>query len=654
MTLYLRTLLAISSFALIFPSFGAGDIFPLPARLLGDGTAGTTAGSRGDFMLPLFGSERGMVYGGLQGKYYRHDSWFGGIAGGFRQTFGSNIFGGYVFADHNESTSNKRFFSLNPGIEGMNAQWDAHLNGYFPVGSRSKIFSSVWADEVGDYRFVSFSEHKQFDHLFVDTETAGRGIDAEVGYRVLPLNNLRLALGGYYFNFKEMNDMRGIIGTVEYPFNDRVTLLAQDSYDNLHDNTFMLTVRLRFGAINPQEGRMLDPVRRNLGTLDKGTSIPTERAWIDNGANLVEKDHIWFFKPGGENFDAAKGLSNCTAEHPCTSTELTQSEIDTISALDPIDTLDLATGTYLLDPTESGRIRLNQGQSIDGRTLDFKKPAYGEERAKLIGGLDSSGNNEVSNIILDNQILDSALPFSQEFQLFSLQPRQNVGMTISGRTILRNDYIGTARNSNTYTLGVDIISQNGARNVVSIIDSAIFATNTNSRTITGLRANNTNLVLLRSAVIARATNFPAQAPLPMVATSMELNGRTVLDMFNSTLGATATTTNTSLVPVMVAQAIALNDTSDFSISGLSRFNIVGEAGINNLTLIQAMGINNNSAILNTGLIRDTRFNIQAIANIGTAGAWGIRQPADRQVTLINVDFERTARGTPALGQNVGP
>lgn len=488
------------SFSLLINSsgFAESDSFPLPPRLLGDGTTGTTTGARGDLMVPLLGSEHGIIYGDVQGKYYRDDSWFGGIAGGFRQAFGRNILGGYLFADRSESTSHKYFWSLNPGIEAIYAQWDGHLNGYFPVGSRSKTFRSAWADDLGDYRFVSFSGHKQFDHILVDTETAGRGVDAEVGYRVQSFNNLRLALGGYYFNFHDMKEMRGIIGTIEYPFTDRISVLAQDSYDNLHNNTFMFTVRLRFGAINPTEGRLLEPIRRNLSTLDSGTAIPTERGWVDNGANLVEKDHIWFFKPGGEIFNAAEGLNNCTAEKPCTNTEITQSEIDTISALDPIDTLDLATGYYLLDTSATERIRLNPGQSIDGRTFDFKKPAFGNERPMGVGGIDAFGSN-ISNIILVNQIGYSAFAFSQEMYIPQITTSQRVGMRLNGNNSLVNSTIGTPNDLNGYSTGVRVDNATSAL----IIGSEINAGGVNVP-VRGVDSRNAVLDIRNSIINVRA------------------------------------------------------------------------------------------------------------------------------------------------------
>ncbi|ASQ47266.1 hypothetical protein [Legionella clemsonensis] len=643
-----RTSFLCSLLFLNLPSFAAGEIFPLPARLLGDGTVGSTAGSRGDVMVPLFGSEREIVYGDVQGKYYRDDSWFSGIAGGLRQAFGPYILGAYLFADRSESTSNKHFWSLNPGIEGMNAQWDAHLNGYFPVGSRSKAFRSAWADELGDYRFVSFSGHKQFDHILVDTETAGRGVDAEIGYRVLPFNNLRLALGGYYFNFQSMNDMRGIIGTIEYPFNERVTVLAQDAYDNLHKNTFLLTVRLRLGQINPQEGRLLEPIRRNLGTLDSGTSIPTERAWIDSGVNLVEKDHIWFFKPGGEAFDPAIGLANCTAESPC-NTQLTQFEIDTINILDPNSTLDLATGDYLLDPTGDGRLALHEGQSIDGRTDNFIQPAYGEQMPQLWGGLDLPGFNNVSNIALDNPIEHSMLN-SEENLLPSRQTIQTVGERITGTNVNnRNLRVGL---ESPYDLGVDIINNSNAQSRVTLEDAVIFALSS-VRTATALRANNTNLTLIRGALVATAINTP-ESILPVVATGVELNGQSALNMFNADLSITAKTTNSSIAPIMTAQGIAVNGASTFQITGLSRFNIRGTSHTFLPTIVQAMGINNNSSVLNTGTVANTTMNVSAVVEIGHAAAWGIRQPANRSVNLINVNIKRITLGTSTGGQDVGP
>lgn len=612
------------SFSLFFSSsgFAGGDSFPLPARLLGDGTAGTTAGTRGDLMVPLFGSERGIIYGDLQGKYYRHDSWFSGIAGGLRQTFGPYILGGYLFADRSESTSNKHFWSLNPGIEAMSAQLDGHLNGYFPIGSRSKTFRSAWADELGDYRFVSFSGHKQFDHILVDTETAGRGVDAEVGYRIQSFNNLRLALGGYYFNFHDMKDMRGIIGTIEYPFNDRITVLAQDSYDNLHNNTFMLTVRLRFGAINPSEGRMLESIRRNLSTLDSGTAIPTERGWVDNGSNLVEKDHIWFFKPGGETFNAAEGLNNCTAEKPCTNTEITQSEVDTISSLDPIDTFDLATGYYLLDTSDTERIRLNPGQSLDGRTFDFKKPAFGNERPIAVGGIDAFGSN-ISNIILVNQIGYSALAFSQE-NIPQTVTSQRIGMTLSGNNSLVNSTIGTPNDLNGYSTGVRV---NNATSAL-IIGSEINASGVNVP-VRGVDSRNAVLDIRNSIINVRAHTPGDNSRTTGIG--VELTQRSRFTSQNVNYNVSVTSPGRGL---LVAEGIDARDQSTmnvvgniFNISALSPGNSDPTAaiGIINATFVRS-GANLDSfsqVINNLFLISATGRNARVDRIINSAGSIGL-------------------------------
>ncbi|WP_141676660.1 inverse autotransporter beta domain-containing protein [Legionella jamestowniensis] len=616
------------------PAAATSENFPLPARLFGDGTAGTTAGTRGDLMLPLFGNERGMVYSDVQGKYYRDNSWFGGIAGGFRQLFGSYLLGGFLFVDRSESSHGTHFWSLNPGIEGMGPQWDTHLNGYFPVNNSSKTFNRVWAEELGDYRFVNFSEHKQFDHILVDTETAGRGVDAEIGYRVPQLNNLRLALGGYYFNFQDINDMRGIIGTVEYPFNDRVSVLAQDSYDNLHNNTFLITVRLRFGAINPQEGHMLEPIRRNLGTLDSGTSIPTERAWVDTGPNFVKKDHIWFFKPGGEVFNASNGLGNCTAERPCTNIDFTQEEIDSINALDAGSSLYLASGDYLLGGLSgSGTISLNTGQSLEGRSSNFVTPAADGE-VRLLGGMIMNGSSLLANVTL-HPLNSSLATFEQDKPFPQFFFSHNIGVEMNGSSnLLENTRVGTLGDLNGYHTGVVV---NNSRYTL-IIGSQINAGATNE-TARGIVANNAFLEIRNSNIQVRGLGNDRQGQFNIIAQGIVMRGQSELfaDKTNINVRADSTT-----APRTIAEGIIAND--------LSVINVIRSAFLINATQNRpfsdaiATAIVNNTFIpagLNfqkTSHVIENRISVFAGTTVtGDARAVGINDSKINTIPLIAED-----------------
>lgn len=639
---YASTLL-MSALSISSPALADNEIFPYPARLFAAGSAGTTAGSSGDFMLPVFGNANGMFYGDIQAKYYRDQSWFTGAAGGFRTLFnGKQILGGYLFVDRNTSVNDKLYWILSPGIEGINQQWDAHINGYFPFNKKKYVLGNAWADSLGDYRFVRFSGHQQFDHIFVNTEEASRGADAELGYRVSALNDVRLAVGGYYFDFPNMNNMQGVIGTVEYPLNERISVLAQDSYDNLQHNTFMLSVRLRFSNI-PDQGindRMLDPIRRNLGTLGSGTSIPTERAWLDSGRSYIQNDRLWFFRPGGTTYQPLAGFANCTAEHPCGNTQLTQTTIDSIDSLQSDARLFLASGLYPIDPGNEFVI-LNQGQSIEGRTSNYLKPAQADDRPLLIGSLTMNGYNRIANIIMDNR--QGAIVTTQSNAILI---RGNVNL-------IENSMIGRPGTVSGYITTVDI------RNAgyVAIRDSSIYSSSDLSEVTTGVVTRNVDQLDISNTLISVKAN--AVGNLNVFATGVILLGRSQLTVTDTIFDINArANVPTVAEQQVVAQGIfAKNVATVRALNNTFVINANATRSSGGLGVANALGINNSTTPSSLGpfVATNNDFFINAASTYGIARAWGIRQPHNAQPLIFrdNQFFLRTS-GLDTRQQYVGP
>lgn len=662
-------LLALSSF-LCTGTFAEKVNLNLPARLLASGTTGTTTGFNGDFMWPLYTNQRGFIYTNAQSKYMRDQSWFTGISAGTRQVLNAqHVLGAYLFFDTNTTKNKKNYWSINPGIEGIYSHWDWHVNGYLPANKRHSALKSAWADELGDVRYVKFSGHKQFDHLFVDTEIAGKGVDAELGY-LFSENQLRLALGGYYFDFHDLGHMNGIIGTVEYPLNQRITLLLQDSYDNVRRNTCMFSVRLRFGEIPSTRGietRLLEPIRRNLATIDNGTSIPNERGWLDNGQSLVEKDHLWFFKPGGERYLVTKELENCTAEHPCDNTQLTQAVVDNISALDPTSDLYLASGIYVLDPGASERISMNPGQAIEGREDGYLLPAL-EDKFKplLIGGLDMNGDNLLADVAIDKSVDENLFrSFTAEFSPSNVpQSSQTVALTIRRNNhIIREITIGRPNDSNGYITGISVA---GAREA-GIAFTRIFVGNNNVRKLTGVEVTRMGSVDIDGSFITVRANSDPNSAAQTIATGVEVNSNSTLWFLRSELDIGGNFANqSSLASDVTAQGIWVKDFSR-SIVNRSAFFIKATNANRQLGLnasATAIGINNAT---NPGLINPAvsavdnnfgergGFNVESIASFGVASAWGILQPVNASsIVQRNNRFNVRRTGTRQVGQNVGP
>src|SRR6202041_1514182 len=134
---------------------------------------------------------------------------------------------------------NQTFWFVAPGIETLGPVWDLRFNGYAPISSSHVLTSSGFADEFGDYSYVQFIGHNQYDAYISNFQAVGWGLDGEVGRVVPHTQNLRVYVGGYHFQFDHDsgNPLNGFAGRVESPLSKYITVSVRDSYDNQRNNT---------------------------------------------------------------------------------------------------------------------------------------------------------------------------------------------------------------------------------------------------------------------------------------------------------------------------------------------------------------------------------------------------------------------------------
>jgi hypothetical protein len=504
------------------------------------------ANSEGDLdgMVPLFGSAQGDVYTDVEGQIGADKSWFGSMGVGGRQALNDNLLlGAYGFIDRTQTISsfgnnNNKWVVFNPGIEAMTPTWDARINGYFPVGPNERVVSGdFFGDQVGISKYVTFQGHNQFDGLYDEVQGIGTGTDADVGYTFKPFRNLRVHGGGYYFSMPNTTNIKGVETGVEMPVNDYTSIAVDDTYDNVEKNTAMISLKLTLGNIHktqtgPVTERLLDPIHRHLGTLYTSSSIPSASKFTFSGRKgILERDNIWFFTGnGGNNFDSSLGTQNCTAEHPCNGSSFTQSNMNIINGITPNTNFYFNPGNYSLGSStnisgDGAEFQLNNGQSMYGRTIDYKLPASSPNYPIFYGSISPQGNNTLDSFeMLNNNnptfpaITINNANYITMNNLFIGQLAPNVGYSIpisiqsSQNILLENSTInafatqrasivfvyGISNNGGVVTISKNVfnIKANGQRNSTAIgiqnVGGQITANNNTFNVEANLRAGNSS------------------------------------------------------------------------------------------------------------------------------------------------------------------
>lgn len=254
--------------------------------------------SEGEFFVPLWQSDRDLLFTNLRGRLDDEDNSEVSIGGGYRiMTQSGWILGAYGFFDYQNSEFNNEFYQGMAGIELLNEIWDFRINGYLPeAGARPADPLSV-AEFDGNTIVFRAGE-----------ERAYHGFDAEIGARLMTFGNecneLRGFVGGYHFdtNDESFPEVSGPRARVEMRLFDlawlggygsRVTLGAEIQWDDLRDTQGLGSLRVRIplgrigrdyieprtrGCAQTLDRRMVDPIRREDLFTFAQTSTTAEMA----------------------------------------------------------------------------------------------------------------------------------------------------------------------------------------------------------------------------------------------------------------------------------------------------------------------------------------------------------------------------------------
>ena len=635
-------------FSLPFHASAAEDgrLFPFLPRVSALGLTGDYSLLWGDIMLPIARNDRDVWYIDLQPKSAFKTSWLAGMGTGVRITPDGHdqIWGAYLFFDRTVSSQNKTFWFVAPGVESLGRVWDFRLNGYVPISPTRALINNGFADEFGNFDFVQFVGHDQFDAMLANYEEVGWGLDGEIG-RTLPfIPNLRAYVGGYHFNFQNAEALNGFSGRLEYSMNRFISLSLWDTYDNQRKNVFEVGLQLTLGGTAPS--RLLDPIPRNLATLGQGNGEPVidvqQIIPINNGIGpnhrILERSNIWFFETvGGTSF---VNSSSCTAEAPCSLAAFNQNTITTING-------------FMLSPPVHPSFYFKQGSysalngalpdilsndSLFSRTSDYKSPALG---AIFNGAFDVYGTSTMEMITLLN---DQNTP-----QPYALNLHTGGKLTLTGAIIgpsnndltisyptgvqMQDSILNVTQNSQIYTftkgfsgpvmpsIGINAIDSVGSQ--ITIDNSQIFST------VSALSSTN---------------QYTAQA----IATQNQpsANASTTITIQNGSSINASAIDNFGLITV--AGIAAAESTNNVNISGASNVN-------GNATIIYGNTINTYAVLLNGSsntLQVSGNSNLTATINLTTGLQFVPNDLVAETVEVIGTNNQINIQGGSQLNASI--
>ncbi len=609
-------------------SYASGDAFvPAPTQysyiphVYLFGFAGSSVTGRGDILQPLFlRSDRNFfAYG--QGNYgyadedWAKNPWTGSAGLGYRQIGNSAVYGFFVLGDYSRTTTDHSIWQVSPGLEILGRAWEFHANGYIPV-SKKDWSTTEFASEVGNYDYIHFSGHDQFDAKFRFNEEAGAGGDAELGRVLFTCHNTVVTgfINGYFYHMDDNPDIKGGGAAITVRPNTYLELSVNGSYDNYAHTVVMLGVQISLydlfssgnKILNTQDlqRRLFDPIHRGFGNLASGSDVRMSGGPRDEetrkapepiilGHDFLQRSNVWFFNGAGLSQIATPGLAqdlaDGTYEHPFSAADFNQVTVKQIHD-NTIVTGAFANaylyfnkGTYnTFDTAALGasfvRLELFPGESMWGRMgtmKGFQMPASGAARPNFIGGLMLDSSTSLNDLTLQNSPAAIAAGIGE-------------GVVLNGATNveINNTMIG-ANDSNTgYVVGIDM----GNNSQLSMSNSTVLgydAPASDDAGSAGIRlSGNSELTLGDGNMIsATAIGGIGVGAISAAANSIGINANNStinISGNNNTVTATATAGNAADNAFAIADGIEAKNNSTVIISGKNNtFAATGTGGNTN-------------------------------------------------------------------------
>ncbi|HHF7374046.1 beta strand repeat-containing protein [Legionella bozemanae] len=557
---------------------GAGT--PWTKRYTGQGLGGRNQlGGFVDSLIPIQGNANHLWFADGSFMAGRYDNYAFSLGSGLRRLTTLNthevILGGYFFGDYQRTRAHTHAWLANPGIELLTRHYEARIQGYIPMSDRQQPYQYIMASDIpqstlSDSGMTNYLAGGH-GHSFIDTPVAlvnefGNGVEGEVG-RYFPFLKGGWVRGGvYHFDYKTAKSINGVEANIELYMNNNASLIVQNNYDNQNKNKFSLGIRYSFGGpnhtdVNRLSNRMEEPIIRHIARQSYGLASPVRNSFVASGPTQLLADNVWFFSPQGSN-QWSINLNSCTAENPCL--DLYQGVVTGINAVAPNASLWFASGTYQV-PTmgADGFVNLYNGQSIWGRTYDFRQPASGNARPEIVGGLWWTGNGLIHDVQVtnNNQIIPSLLTETGFDELIAAGATGNINVYNSAVTATGSgapETYAVFAGENAYVNNTTIFSASlnegntygiyGKDNVL-VTNSNITSGSTGLGSVFAVKADQDALVLTSLLDVigtdfATLTGVYAEHNASLISSIMSLNG--LGEQYGIYAHNNGTTTNSSL------------------------------------------------------------------------------------------------------------
>lgn len=413
------------------------------------------------------------------------------------------FFGFSVFYDHDHGAQRNGFGQITTSLETLGNNFDARVNGYFPVANATRTLSGM-GESIDPNPFY------QGNRIFFPGQgvflEALQGGDVEVGTPLIRDAQWLRGYAGYYAYNSNSKDIQGFRGRLEAQLSDDLSVAGVVSDDRTFGTLVNLVVDIRMGGGRPirsfpslsSRERMYLPVQRNWRIATNSYKAPIKVVardpddnhklgvvWVDNSA-----------APGGDG----------TYERPFQDLASAQGVADTDMVLVRNGTGAAYTGPFTLDDNQRllGEGRAHQfdavarfGKSSISGTFDLPEftddPSLYPTITAAAGNIINLGNlnNEVSAFNLLNA--PGYAVAGSNITNFDLNHLVIDGAVLGGIRLDNAQGIGNISDSsidNTFGPALQIANVNAAPLDLTITDMSSVSNNTS-----GLRVSANNSVI---------------------------------------------------------------------------------------------------------------------------------------------------------------
>ncbi|WP_010586935.1 inverse autotransporter beta domain-containing protein [Schlesneria paludicola] len=201
--------------------------------------------------MPYMLTDQHFIFADVRGFVTNRSQGGGNLGIGYRRLFDDrNAWAGAsLWYDADQSTS-RMFQQVGLSFECLIQQFEFRSNIYLPVTS-----SQIYSNTTNNAAFVG---NQLLYTRSIDSGTALRGIDAEIGYGrpVLDRHIVRGFVGGYHFEGGSSGGVNGFKARIEGVANHTITAQALYTHDHLYGDNLMvgLSMQFPFASNHPSTG----------------------------------------------------------------------------------------------------------------------------------------------------------------------------------------------------------------------------------------------------------------------------------------------------------------------------------------------------------------------------------------------------------------